>query len=144
MSDDESVLDPEVSAMYRASANERAPESLDAKVLAAASVASRWQGRTWLIPAALAAALVLGLGLGLRLTDVRHDAAGPLLPDPIAIDAATGALDNSAGGPCAGRREPPNEWRLCISELRQAGDAVAASSEEAALIETLPPDVAGR
>ena len=115
--------DPGVSAAYRAMAAERTPQQLDRTVLgraAAATARPAWTQR-WLGPAALAATVVLGISLSLRIGDEPRDGStardvdmpagmparerppdAPLLPTT--AGSGTGAADLSTAARDAGAR----------------------------------------
>jgi hypothetical protein len=91
MDEREKPLDDALGALYRGLPREEPPPALDAAVLAAArrSVAST-PTRRWAAPAALAAVLVLSVGVTLRVAEERPDAQlQPAVPPPQApVEAA--------------------------------------------------------
>jgi len=141
---DESMLDPALSEVYRETANIDSPARLDARVLRESREAVAPYRHRWWKSVALAATVVLAIGLGLQLYVVLWDRPETTLQGPVHVDAAAGAVEQSLSGPCAGRRGQPGEWRLCIDELRQEGRIDDARTETAALEAASPPDVAGR
>jgi hypothetical protein len=93
MDEQRKPLDDALGALYRALPREEPPPAIDAAVLAAArrSTASR-PTRRWAAPAALAAVLVLSVGVTLRVAEERPDAQlQPALPAPPAPVAAVPA-----------------------------------------------------
>lgn len=114
-------------ARYRQASSERAPESLDAVVLAQAAAATTVRPKVvtgqawsrWRLPLSLAATLVIGVGLSLR---VQREAPLPPLADGGASMQESAAV---AEAPVA------------------TGDAVMADMAAAPVVATAPPAAAG-
>jgi hypothetical protein len=107
-------LDDALGALYRALPRDEPPPAIDAAVLAAArsGVATK-SARRWAAPAALAAVLVLSVGVTLRVAEERPDAQlPPSVPPPQApVEAvprqeAQPSAKPQAAAPTAERRAP--------------------------------------
>lgn len=109
-------------ARYRAASAERAPETLDAAVLAQARAAvatARAPRRSrWRLPLSIAATLVLGVGLVSRL---QHEAPPPGEPAPVvqALSEVEQALPALASAASVAEQEAPS------AEVMAHQDAVA-------------------
>jgi len=127
--------DPRVSAAYRALGAEGPPAALDAAILAAA----RRRRARWAVPVSLAAVVVLGLGVVLRVQREAPRVAEPVavapqvLKAPAAERKAAGSVAREAAGPAAQARDeaplPPAARAPAPAAANIAQGKVAAAPE---------------
>ncbi len=73
---DQDIRDKELSELYRRIARGASPRALDARILAEAETALNSRSGNWMRPLALAATVILGVGVALRISD---DTVAPTL-----------------------------------------------------------------
>ncbi len=170
MDERDAPMDGEPGRVYRSAARDEPPASIDAAVVAAAraSVAPR-AARRWGAPVALAAVLVLAVGVTLRVADERPDAqdagSAPRTSGsaPYTAESEPPALDRTQQAPTQMRKEsrqaqpagpalplqpkarPPSEPREAHTSPRQRdgrADAPAAARAPVADSSAVPATVA--
>lgn len=144
--------DEAVSRRYRELAREEPPAALDAAILAAASGVARPRARSlWPAAVSIAAVLVLGIGISLRMlveepgveTSMPRSSSSAEYPAPQAAEApaeerAQPRLEDAPAKPLQKRAAPPSRAATPPAPA-PAQDAVAPSTAESA---TAPPPAA--
>src|SRR5688572_7659910 len=122
--------DDRLARSYRALPREEPPAALDAAILAAARASVRPRARNrWTGPVSIAAVLVLGLGVALRM-QVEQPGIETSVPPPSASSAEYPAPGADTAAPQAQVKEAPVEARARDAQPRAKGLTAPASQAE--------------
>ena len=144
MTDDSTITDAvpgTVSDLYRATATEKPPETLDQTVLAEARSALRKQsvpGVPWYRPAIFIGLFGLCLALLIEFSVISKTGPGNELEMQETIDPSAESVISPKEACSEDERADPATWWACIQELEAAGSTSAAEEELRRLLSDYP------